>query len=368
MALGLLWFTRLPATPRRGSERRNSQPPSIPPAAVLIDVLPAVLLFGVGIACVVAPLTNTLMGSIPARFSGLGSAINNAIARVGQPLLGAVIFIAVSATFYATLAAARAGPRHVVGGRQGRIPAAEPATAGGDAGPDRRRGQRLDRGVPPGDGRGRGALAVGGGGLVVRAARAADGQGRRRRALTGARLGRPHLRPRRRSDDPLGHGRSSTACRWPATSGSSMPAAGPAASPSSSPSACPRGRVVALDGSPAMVDAAPRAARPLRRPDRVRRRRPRSAAADRRAGRRRPLDRDVPLGPRPRRAVPQPRGGHPSRRLARRAVRRRRQHRVGSSAPWPRSATAGSGRPISRRRWRPRAGSTRPATSTSSAG
>ena len=31
-------------------------------------------------ASVVAPLTNTLMGSIPARFSGLGSAINNAIA------------------------------------------------------------------------------------------------------------------------------------------------------------------------------------------------------------------------------------------------------------------------------------------------
>ena len=44
------------------------------------------------------------MGSIPARFSGLGSAINNAIARVGQPLLGAVIFLALSTTFYANLA------------------------------------------------------------------------------------------------------------------------------------------------------------------------------------------------------------------------------------------------------------------------
>ena len=43
------------------------------------------------------------MGSIPGRFSGLGSAINNAISRVGQPLLGAIIFIAISATFYATL-------------------------------------------------------------------------------------------------------------------------------------------------------------------------------------------------------------------------------------------------------------------------
>jgi hypothetical protein len=52
---------------------------------------------------VVAPLTATLMGSISTRFSGLGSAINNSISRVGQPLLGAFIFIAVSATFYATL-------------------------------------------------------------------------------------------------------------------------------------------------------------------------------------------------------------------------------------------------------------------------
>ena len=63
----------------------------------------AVLLFGLGMACIVAPLTNTLMGSVPARYSGLGSAINNAIARVGQPLLGAVIFVAISATFYSSL-------------------------------------------------------------------------------------------------------------------------------------------------------------------------------------------------------------------------------------------------------------------------
>ena len=35
--------------------------------------------------------------------AGLGSAINNAISRVGQPLLGAIIFIVVTTTFYATL-------------------------------------------------------------------------------------------------------------------------------------------------------------------------------------------------------------------------------------------------------------------------
>ena len=104
MAGALLWFTRLPATsePWRPSlERLDSLVPS---GGYLVDVFPAVLTFGLGIACVVAPLTSTLMGSIPARFSGLGSAINNAIARVGQPLLGAIIFVAISATFYSQLA------------------------------------------------------------------------------------------------------------------------------------------------------------------------------------------------------------------------------------------------------------------------
>jgi hypothetical protein len=56
-------------------------------------------------AMVVAPLTSTLMSSIPARHSGLGSAINNALSRVGQPLLGAVIFVAITASFYSALAA-----------------------------------------------------------------------------------------------------------------------------------------------------------------------------------------------------------------------------------------------------------------------
>ena len=54
---------------------------------------------------VVAPLTSTLMGSIPSRNSGLGSAINNALSRVGQPLVGAVIFVAITASFYSALAA-----------------------------------------------------------------------------------------------------------------------------------------------------------------------------------------------------------------------------------------------------------------------
>jgi hypothetical protein len=77
----------------------------VPPLSVFTDVLPALLVFGIGIACVVAPLTSTLMSSIPTRHAGLGSAINNALSRVGSPLIGAVIFIVVSATFYSGLSA-----------------------------------------------------------------------------------------------------------------------------------------------------------------------------------------------------------------------------------------------------------------------
>ena len=103
MAGGLLWYARLPADSEPWKAALETPSTLIPPADVFIDVLPAVLVFGVGISLVVAPLTSTMMSSIPSRFSGLGSAINNSISRVGQPLLGAFIFIAASAMFYATL-------------------------------------------------------------------------------------------------------------------------------------------------------------------------------------------------------------------------------------------------------------------------
>lgn len=105
MAAALLWYARLPATSAAWVADLGRPASLIPPVDVLIDVLPAVILFGLGISQVVAPLTSTLMGSIPARNSGLGSAINNALSRVGQPLLGAVIFVAITSSFYATLAA-----------------------------------------------------------------------------------------------------------------------------------------------------------------------------------------------------------------------------------------------------------------------
>jgi len=69
-----------------------------------VSVMLPLTLFGIGISLVVAPLTTALMGSVPVRNAGLASAINNAISRVGQPLVWALLFIAMTASFYPTLA------------------------------------------------------------------------------------------------------------------------------------------------------------------------------------------------------------------------------------------------------------------------
>jgi hypothetical protein len=66
--------------------------------------LPGSIIFGIGICILVAPLTTALMTSVPVRNSGLGSAINNAISRVGPQLAGALIFVFLTANFYASLA------------------------------------------------------------------------------------------------------------------------------------------------------------------------------------------------------------------------------------------------------------------------
>lgn len=46
------------------------------------QVLPGVLLFGLGLAITVAPLTSGILGSVSAERAGIGSAINNAVARI----------------------------------------------------------------------------------------------------------------------------------------------------------------------------------------------------------------------------------------------------------------------------------------------
>lgn len=103
MAVGLLWLVRIPASSGAWTASLSDPGSLVPPAGYLIDVLPAVVLFGIGIAILVAPLTTALMGSVPTRNAGIASAINNAVSRIGPLLAGAVIFIGVSASFYAGL-------------------------------------------------------------------------------------------------------------------------------------------------------------------------------------------------------------------------------------------------------------------------
>jgi EmrB/QacA subfamily drug resistance transporter len=109
MGAGLLWLARVPVTTEPWLLTLGDPSTFAPPISTLVDVLPFVLLFGVGISLVVAPLTSTLMSSVPVRNAGLASAINNAISRIGQPLLSAVIFVVVSGSFYAALASSVPG-------------------------------------------------------------------------------------------------------------------------------------------------------------------------------------------------------------------------------------------------------------------
>ena len=61
----------------------------------LVNVLPGILLFAVGLSMTVAPLTAAVLGSVSAAQSGIGSAVNNAVARVAGlvaiAMLGVII-------------------------------------------------------------------------------------------------------------------------------------------------------------------------------------------------------------------------------------------------------------------------------------
>ena len=104
MALGVLWLARIPAASTPWKLAPGDPSSYVPPGAYVVDVLPMLLLFGAGLMMLVAPLTTTLMTSVPSHNSGLASAINNAISRIGPQLAGAVIFVALTAAFYGSLA------------------------------------------------------------------------------------------------------------------------------------------------------------------------------------------------------------------------------------------------------------------------
>ncbi|WP_051899185.1 MFS transporter [Sciscionella sediminilitoris] len=62
-----------------------------PEARYLTDVLPAVVVLGLGLSATVAPLTSTALATAPDRLAGTASGVNNAIARSAGLLAVAVI-------------------------------------------------------------------------------------------------------------------------------------------------------------------------------------------------------------------------------------------------------------------------------------
>jgi EmrB/QacA subfamily drug resistance transporter len=85
-AAGLLLFARAGAHP-----------------SYVTVILPGVLVFGLGLASTVAPLTATVLDSVPAGRSGLASGTNNAVARIAGLLAIAAVGAAVAGGFASRL-------------------------------------------------------------------------------------------------------------------------------------------------------------------------------------------------------------------------------------------------------------------------
>ncbi|HET8565104.1 MAG TPA: MFS transporter [Solirubrobacterales bacterium] len=68
-------------------------------ADYVVDVLPAVLVFGLGLSATVAPLTATVLDSVEERHVGIASGINNGVSRVAGLLAIAVLGAVISARF-----------------------------------------------------------------------------------------------------------------------------------------------------------------------------------------------------------------------------------------------------------------------------
>ena len=73
------------------------------------DVLPALLLFSLGLSATVAPLTATVLADADERNAGIASGVNNAVARVASLLAVAALGAVVSASFSSSIDASLAG-------------------------------------------------------------------------------------------------------------------------------------------------------------------------------------------------------------------------------------------------------------------
>ena len=65
-----------------------------PGDSYLAAVLPSLAVFGVGLAALITPITATVLASVDARHSGIASAVNNALSRLGQMIAVAALPLA----------------------------------------------------------------------------------------------------------------------------------------------------------------------------------------------------------------------------------------------------------------------------------
>jgi EmrB/QacA subfamily drug resistance transporter len=72
-------------------------------ASYLLDVLPGLLVFGVGLSATVAPLTATVLDSVDEHRVGIASGVNNGVSRVAGLLAIAVLGAVISAHFGSAL-------------------------------------------------------------------------------------------------------------------------------------------------------------------------------------------------------------------------------------------------------------------------
>ncbi len=79
-------------------------------ADYVTDVLPAILVFGLGLSATVAPLTATVLDSVPEHRVGIASGINNGVSRVAGLLAIAVLGAVISAHFAALAPNVANGP------------------------------------------------------------------------------------------------------------------------------------------------------------------------------------------------------------------------------------------------------------------
>jgi EmrB/QacA subfamily drug resistance transporter len=103
------------------------------------QVLPALLVFGLGLAMLVAPLTATVLGAVEEDHAGIAAAVNTTLSRVAQlfavAVLGAVVSLAFANHVDATLRRTALGPgSRAASSRAKRAPLGSPSLAGVPAG------------------------------------------------------------------------------------------------------------------------------------------------------------------------------------------------------------------------------------------